>query len=245
MTESKSVPALNAQKAEQGKDYFLFDAVSIPEPGNDFFDMAYWRSQGALISTAQGRAAAAIFRYNDSDYVLRHFRRGGLVAKLSEDKYRWSGLEKTRAWCEWHLLAKMYQQGLPVPRPIAAHVRRKGVFYTADLVTLCLPNVQPLADVLMQQALSESEWQRLGMIIRRFHDAGIYHADLNARNILLDDQGRFFLIDFDKGEQRSVDASWQQSNIDRLERSFNKFKNREPCFYFDDQTMRWLNEGYK
>lgn len=238
---------VHALRVQQGNDYFLFDTAVLTESdvSNDFFEINHWDSQGCLLSTAQGRGAAAIFKYQEHQYVLRHFRRGGLIAKLSDDKYRWSGLEKSRAWCEWHLLAKMFQQGLPVPHPIAARVRKKGFFYTADLVTLCLPNVTPLAEVLMQQELSKDEWQRLGSTIKQFHDSGIYHADLNARNILMNDQGQFFLIDFDKGELRADDGAWKQGNLDRLERSFNKFKNNEARFYFDERSMHCLIEGYK
>jgi len=235
---------IQPQQVQAADAYILYDTAFLAQPDAEFFDPDHWRSQDALLGTAQGRGAAVIFCHDGNHYVLRHYRRGGLMAKLSDDKYRWSGLEKSRAWREWYLLAKMYQQGLPVPRPIAARVQRHGLFYRADLVTLCLPNVQPLADVLMVRKLDAQTWRKLGATLRHFHDAGIYHADLNARNILLDAQGQVFVIDFDKGEERRPDNVWQQANIDRLERSFNKFKNSEACFYFDGQAMAWLLAGY-
>ncbi len=237
--------AVDAREFAQGSDLYLYDAAFIDPPAQTFFDIEHWRNSDALVSVAQGRAAAVIFRYQDQQFVLRHYRRGGLVAKISEDKYRWSGLEQTRAWCEWHLLKDMYAEGLPVPRPVAARVRRKGLFYTADLVTLCLPNVTPLADLLMSQPLDESVWREIGKIIKRFHDAGIYHADLNARNILLDDAGKVYVIDFDKGERRAANSVWQRANIERLERSFIKFKNNSPQFFFDDQAMKALLDAYE
>ncbi|HEY0633890.1 MAG TPA: lipopolysaccharide kinase InaA family protein, partial [Gammaproteobacteria bacterium] len=61
--------------------------------------------------------------------------RGGLIAKLVADRYLWSGIEATRAWREWRLLAELCSEGFPVPQPIAARVIREGLFYRADIVT--------------------------------------------------------------------------------------------------------------
>jgi len=236
--------SIEAEQFSRDGLHILFDAASIDSPADDFFDAGYWQVQNAVVSVAQGRGAACIFRYHDKVFVLRHYRRGGLMAKLSDDRYQWSGVAKTRAWREWRLLAEMYEQGLPVPRPVAARVQRHGLFYSADLVTLCLPDVTPLADLLMQQVVTAAQWRLIGATIKRFHQAGIYHADLNARNILLDQAGQVFVIDFDKGERRTLEPRWQQANLERLRRSLNKFNNNEAQFWFDEQCWLWLLAGY-
>jgi len=235
---------IKPEQLSQSGLHILFDAACIDAPGTEFFDAEHWHAQNALVSVAQGRGAVCIFRFQDRIFVLRHYRRGGLVAKLSDDRYQWSGLEKTRAWREWRLLAEMYQQGLPVPRPVAARVQRHGLFYSADLVTLCLPDVTPLADLLMQQEMTEAQWQLLGTTIKRFHREGIFHADLNARNILLDPAGQVFVIDFDKGERRTPASGWQGENLERLHRSLNKFKNNEARFHFKVRDWKSLLAGY-
>ncbi len=232
------------QQARLTDSHFLYDAAVVPLPDERFFEADHWRNEGALLSTAQGRGAACIFAFRDGEYVLRHYRRGGLMAKLSDDNYRWSGLEQTRAWREWFLLRDMVQLGLPVPRPIAARVVHSGFFYTADLVTQRLPQVMPFADLLMERVLSEPQWREIGATVKRFHRAGIYHADLNARNILLDDFGRVFVIDFDKGEKRAPVQHWQRENLERLQRSLLKFKKSQPQFWFDERCWQWLLAGY-
>ena len=240
-----SIKNIKPTQISHGSNHILYDAALIDAPEDSFFNLDHWQDSDDLISLAQGRAAACIFRYHEHEFVLRHYRRGGLMAKLSNDRYQWSGLEKTRAWCEWHLLAEMFAQELPVPRPVAARVQRRGLFYSADLVTLCLPDITPMADLLMQSALNEQQWQDIGRTIKKFHDAGIYHADLNARNILLDTNGHVFLIDFDKGEKRPVDAAWQRANLERLQRSLNKFKANDSRFCFDEQGWQVLLIGYQ
>ena len=240
-----SIESIKPTQISDGSDHIIYDAALIGAPENSFFDFDHWQVSGDLVSVAQGRAVACIFRYHEHKFVLRHYRRGGLMAKLSHDRYQWFGLEKTRAWREWHLLAEMFARLLPVPRPVAARVQRHGLFYSADLVTLCLPDVTPMADVLIQSTLSEQQWHDVGSTIKKFHNAGIYHADLNARNILLDTNGHVFLIDFDKGEKRSVDAAWQRANLERLQRSLNKFKANESRFCFDEQDWQLLLKGYR
>lgn len=235
---------IQRQQVHVGASHFLYDFALVPVPDDQFFETDYWCKQGALLSTAQGRGAACIFRFHENEYVLRHYRRGGLMARLSDDRYLWRGLAQSRPWREWLLLNEMYRQGLPVPRPVAARVVRSGFFYAADLITQRLPEVMPLAEVLMARELSEQKWRDLGVTIRRFHQAGFYHADLNARNVLLNGEGQFFLIDFDKGEKRIPQQGWQQENLERLQRSLRKFKRGEPQFWFDERCWLSLLAGY-
>ena len=60
--------------------------------------------------------------------VHKHYLRGGLVSKLIFDQYLWLNLELTRSFVEFRALEEMSQLGLPVPRPIAARVKRRRDF---------------------------------------------------------------------------------------------------------------------
>ncbi|MDR2877694.1 MAG: 3-deoxy-D-manno-octulosonic acid kinase [Chromatiales bacterium] len=223
--------------------YVLFDADLIAAPDAAFFDQEHWRHSGAMLAEASGRGAACIFKHAGKVFVLRHYRRGGLIARISADRYLWTGLERTRAWREWKLLALMQAAGLPVPHPIAARVQRHGVFYSADLITRYIDGATPLADMIAARALSLAEWGRIGMTIARFHADHIFHADLNARNILLTDADAVYLIDFDKAK-RCDPGSWQQGNLARLRRSLDKFKAANAGLHFDDAAWNALTAAY-
>ncbi len=236
--------AVDEQQFSEGNSHLLFDAALIDRPSQDFFSAKFWQAQGALLGTAVGRSSAYFFAYAGEEYLLRHYRRGGLVQRLVADRYLWRGLSGSRAWREWRLLSKLWQRGLPVPRPVAAQVVRCGLYYRADLITLRLPNTETLADRLLQHPLDDSVWQRLGEMVRQFHNEGVYHADLNARNILLDRGDRLWLIDFDRGEIRSQSGAWREKNLARLQRSLNKFRRIDPAFNYTDVQWERLLSAY-
>ena len=57
--------------------------------------------------------------------------------------------------------------------------------------------------------------EAVGSVIGRFHRAGVWHADLNAHNVLVAPDG-VYLIDFDRGRLRVPAVAWQQANLQRL-----------------------------
>lgn len=224
--------------------YILYDAACIENPETFGFDANYWASQNAIIGFAEGRGTTFFVQYAGEDYVLRHYRRGGFIARLSPDRYVWTGLQRTRAWREWHLLAQMRELGLSVPQPVAVQVVRNGMTYSADIMTRRILHATTLAEELGRHALSEDTWQELGRVIRRFHHHGVWHADLNANNVLIDTESRIYLIDFDRGRLRRPSRQWQQGNLDRLKRSLLKLQNRTGSFYFAESDWQTLLAAY-
>jgi 3-deoxy-D-manno-octulosonic acid kinase len=71
---------------------------------------------------------------------------------------------------------------------------------------------------------SGAPWEEAGRMIARFHRAGLDHADLNAQNILFDDAGHGWLIDFDRGVLRIPATRWRERNLARLKRSLLKLR---------------------
>lgn len=206
------------------------------------FDASAWARRGQLSGGARGRGEAVFLRDGAHEYVLRHYRRGGLPGRFIRDHYLWTGLQRTRAWREWHLTAELYVRGLPVPRPVAARVEHHGLWYRADLITLRIPAARSLAQALAGNTLDVAQWQAIGHCLRRFHDAGLYHADLNAHNILLSGE-EVFLIDFDRGRLRA-DGAWRRRNLERLLRSLRKLYNDAIDFAFREEDWQALLAGY-
>ncbi len=214
---------------------------------HEFFNTTWLEEKGYL--TAQkntGRACVYFFKYKKQHFVLRQYYRGGLPSKIIQSHYLWCGLQKTRAYQEIDLLEKMYDLALPISRPLAARVCKGVLTYEAALITYQVDNSRSLGEVLQFQELSSDNWGQIGCTIRRFHDKEVYHSDLNANNILINDKEEFYLIDFDKGSLRnSVGDAWKIQNLERLKRSLHKLNASYPIFYFSDQSWSCLLDGYK
>ena len=207
------------------------------------FDPEALAKQGLITGRAAGRGEAWFFSYQGHDLVLRHFRRGGLIGKFLDDQYLGWNPESSRSWREWRLLHRLYDLGLPVPRPVAADVQLGRGFYRADLITCRIPGAATLADRLASEPLAPEVWMRIGMTIALFHRQGVHHADLNASNILLSGEGKIFLIDFDRGVMRPP-GGWKRGNLDRLLRSLRKFGKRTRPFHFSEPDWATLLSGY-
>ena len=212
---------LDAKLNWQGNSVVLYDARRVACVTDALFDETHWRSTGQVVGEAMGRGSVLFVRHDDSTWVLRHYRRGGFVRHFIRDRYVWQGLERTRAFREWRLLSKLCNLDLPVPTPIAARVRRSGIGYTADIITEHIDNTSSLEFIINGVGVSLDNWGRIGSTLRQFHDLGVDHSDLNARNILLDNNHQVYLVDFDKGKIRGSGA-WQDRNLRRLKRSLQK-----------------------
>jgi 3-deoxy-D-manno-octulosonic acid kinase len=223
-----------------GKTFILYDADSVcdaePAPQIDpsLFAPDHWRQAGRVIGEAPGRGSSLFLDAGGAQWVLRPYRRGGLIARLSESDYLWTGVERTRAFREMRLTAHLHEQGLPVPRPVASCVTRRGITYTAALITVRIPGASALAERLVEAEATLLE--RVGAAIRRFHEAGLDHVDLNARNLLVDGAGEVWLIDLDRCRLRRP-GPWREANLARLERSLAKFGHAE--------KMAAIRRGYK
>lgn len=205
----------------------LFDPTIVAQAGAGEavqFDETWFvpdEMRGDCRIGAGGRGQAWFLDAPFGTAVLRHYRRGGAVARLLGDRYLWTGAERTRSFAEFRLLAALAERRLPVPAPLAARYRRSGVHYTADLIMRRILNGETLAERLRDGRLDAATMIAVGSTLAAFHLAGVWHADLNAHNVLLSPD-RTYLIDFDRSELRAPAVFWQRDNLARLKRSLHK-----------------------
>jgi len=206
--------------SDNGRIVVRNDVIERPDPA--LFNPQGYDSWQAV--SRGGRQAAWFVEASFGHGVLRHYRRGGLVARFSEDRYIWRGVRATRSFAEFFLLNAMAAEGLPVPRAWAACYERRRFTYTAAILVERLRDTQTLAALVLRQGknIDAEQVNAVANAIRQLHDANVWHADLNADNILLDKQGKAWLIDFDKAKRTSVLGSQRQDNLQRLQRSLRK-----------------------
>lgn len=149
------------------------------------FDPRWLLTENLITNTAAGRGIVYFFSILGENCVLRHYYRGGLIAKLSTDKFIFGHLTQTRPYQELSLLAKLYDAGLNVPRPLAARLHHTLFNYTADIITAAIPRAQELHRHILQSALEPSVWYKIGVTLRQMHDLQACHYDINVKNVLL------------------------------------------------------------
>jgi 3-deoxy-D-manno-octulosonic acid kinase len=202
-------------------DFFL--KQSFPKEENYF-------GRGALkIIAIPGEANERI--------VIRHFQRGGIIQKFIPDLYLGESRPLQELWVGYWAKEK----GVPVVDIVAAcHTKVFGKFHRGDLVTREIKQGKDLATYLKElgQPLTKEKVlekriviKKVGELVRSMHDAGIFHGDLNLKNIIFqttDPQNiKGYLIDFDKSLLRPhLKENLRTRNLLRLNRSAEKFKNQ-------------------
>jgi len=223
----------------------LYDRAIISQISASHFVPQGWAHAEQLTGEmgSGGRGNTMLVGNVPRQFVLRRYRRGGLIGKIVRYHYFWTGENETRSFAEWRLLAKMAEFDLRVPRPAAARYQRRGTFYTADLITVTIPKVRPLSTVIAEAARNADFWASIGAAIHEFHEAGVYHADMNAYNIQIDDNDKLWMLDFDKGCLKEP-GPWQQETLNRLHRSLKKICTINPMLHFSTSNWEALLAGY-
>jgi len=233
------------QRIATASGAMLADPEFLGNPApEELFEPAFWATRGELLEVAGGRGAAWFIATTPHQWALRHYRRGGFIARLSQDRYLWCGEKRVRAFAEWRLLAELTRRGLPVPRPVAARYQRAGPAYRCDLITRRISGARPMSAALADAALDGPTWRAVGATVAQLHAAGVDHADLNAHNILLDAQRAVSVIDFDRGRLRAPGA-WVTRNLSRLHRSLAKISRELPPDRFAAGAWESFLAGYE
>jgi 3-deoxy-D-manno-octulosonic acid kinase len=223
----------------------LFDQAIIRKISEDMFVPAGWPHSETLggVLGSGGRGKTMFVGNVPRQFVLRHFVRGGLFGKVVHDSYVWTGEDATRSFAEWRMLEKMAANNLRVPRPAAARYRKRGPFYTADIITVRIPGVRPLSERLAEKTWNAEFWYSVGKAIYEFHECGVYHADMSAHNLQIDVDGNLWMLDFDCGRLLPP-GPWQQKTLSRLHRSLEKIKAQDPSLSYQQKNWEQLLEGY-
>jgi 3-deoxy-D-manno-octulosonic acid kinase len=180
----------------------------------------------AAPSGGSGRAATALVGLPGGPrVVVRRLRHGGLLAPLLGDRYA----SPARVLREIDATARLRDAGAPVPEPVLALARRRGIAFSLALATVY---EEGAVDALSFLASGPEEERVLraaaavGGALRRFHDAGGRHPDLHVKNLLLRETragAEAIVIDLDRGRAGAPPApAARAAEIGRLGRSLLK-----------------------
>jgi 3-deoxy-D-manno-octulosonic-acid transferase len=182
-------------QASEGQSIVWADPQRLPTPQAEHFTPAHWQARQAATPLAAGRNTVWFVHNEHGAMVLRHYWRGGWVARWSRDAFLREPLPRSRAMAEYALLQRLCAWGLAVPRPCGAHWQPAGpLHYRADILVERIDGAMALSARLQQAPLSPVQWQAVGAAIARLHAHGVFHSDLNCHNLLLDAQDRVWIL---------------------------------------------------
>ncbi|UCD78999.1 MAG: phosphotransferase [Desulfobacterales bacterium] len=175
----------------------------------------------ADVSVLGGRISPSMLQLDGiGSVVIKHYHRGGLVRYFIKRHYLKLG--KTRAQREFELLHHVDNLGISVPQPVA-YAYRGRLFYLAWLVTRAIKEPVSLVSLSLQdegkaRAAVQSTAAQIALLIQN----KILHVDLHPGNVVVDTEGKVYLLDFDKGtvyhgsRQKLKDryvARWQRAVV--------------------------------
>jgi hypothetical protein len=229
-----------------------FDAVAVPagllvarrqqlealrRAGLD--DPSGWERRLGGPSRRAGRGATARLELPDGFVaVLKKMRRGGALAPLWRDRFP----GRRRLLHNLEIPVEAAERGIATPSPAALLLvpGPRGLYRG----WLALEQVAGAADLLARLASppppTHEELEVVMSLVRRMHDRGLEHRDLNLGNLLLraghDRRAEAFVIDLDGARLHAGPVGFRvrQRALRRIERSFVKQFGRrtdEPAWY--------------
>ena len=140
--------------------------------------------------------------------VVKHFHHPGRLAAL---------LDGRRARREFAALQTLSRAGLAVPAPFELRSTERGW----ELAMQAIPEARALKELLDGALAPPAGWPRLcarlGELLARLHAAGWEHRDLHAGNVLVDAQGKPWLIDLQRARPAPPRARRLLADVTRCE----------------------------
>lgn len=201
--------------------YRIGSSFNFTEPQLRRLVHLFDRRPQAIGTALEGRSAVLAQKIEDmGPVVVKSYTRGGFIRHLVKRRYLKTG--KTRGQIEYHLLQKVRSVGINAPEPVA-FAYRGHLFYLAWLVTreIC----QPIS--LARLSRQNENHARKAMVsamaqILLLIQNNILHVDLHPGNVVIDKNGRVFLVDFDRARLYSGNkeklksryrARWQRAVV--------------------------------
>jgi len=184
---------------------------------------------------ASGRGALArVEMAGGGALLLKKYRHGGLLRGVLPDVFAGSG----RMLRDLAASERARSQGIPCAAVAGLIlVRRAGPLWTGYLLTDEIAGARTLDEALAAGDAGTLAAEAV-RTVRRLHDAGVLHRDLNLKNLLVRN-GEIFVIDLDGARLAdSPTPARRFANLSRLDRSYEKlFRGAGPLSHDDRRSL--------
>jgi tRNA A-37 threonylcarbamoyl transferase component Bud32 len=147
----------------------------------------------------------------------------------------------SKARMEWFIAYQLRKRNLPVPRPLGWVERvRRGWVKESYYLSEAIGSGTSLIDLL--DSRREATTEPLAKTIKAFHDAGLFHKDLHAGNLLWNGE-TFFLTDLHRAKLlKSLSLEQKLQNLSHLFHSLRSHWKEDDFFrcmtnYFGEESL--------
>ena len=214
----------------------LADAfVHITEHGTVY----EWASKQPDVTQMQGRLPVYVVRlpFDGPEVVVRRNHHGGLFASLRGDRFFASTVPREL------LVARVlaHSVGIPTPEVVAQiSYRVNALERRIDVVTMRLPPGEDLGAALLRNESREQRepiWGAVDLLLDALGGRGIWHQDLNVKNIYLitAEPPAPVLLDVDRVQFHHAGPLVARANNARLVRSLRKWRNTRGATISDEE----------
>lgn len=218
----------------------------VSDRAADQIAAALMDGEGCTPMKASGRGGVWSFDIPGGAGVVRQYRRGGAVGQLGIHVYLGN-----RPLAEFTIHREAESRGVPVPPLLGVMWQQQGIAFRGALATERLTGEDLLNHLRYRDTPRAGMLESCGGTIRQMHDSGLWHADLQVKNLFVC-RKRVYLLDLDKAEFRTgLSRIDRQRNLLRLRRSFEKrglpmeYFHRILNGYGDETAPRWLDLLYR
>lgn len=165
----------------------------------------------------------------DDTVLVREFGKGGMLRKIRGRSFhgRWRPLD------ELVLHRRLQALRVPVLDAVGAVVLRgfagwRGYLLTREVVDATDMEAVLYGDPYAAGVSRHTALERAGRSVRMLHDAGVSHADLHPKNLLLTVDGEVLVLDLDRAVayDEPLTEEARCSNLVRLGRAIEKHRMR-------------------
>ena len=199
-----------SKAVESGAADFLFDSAADPP-----------------VVPFAGRGPVVRFTLAGLPAIGKRARHGGVLGPIFGDLY----VRRRRVLDQAKMAQRLEAGGVATPRILAVGTARVlGPVHRQAVVSRELHGARNLLELAMTGPSRRRRSELLiqcADLVRRMHDAGFLHADLNVGNLVLerDQEGeRLHIVDLDRGRfEPTVSRRKRLANLRRLLRSYEKW----------------------
>lgn len=155
--------------------------------------------------------------------IIKQYFRGGFISRFNKQWYLFSS--KKRGEAEFDFLTRAQKAGVAVPKPLI-YASKGCLFYKAWLITKKIEGSENFAGLcLKDEEMAVSLLPSISKNISILIENSIHHTDLHPGNVIVDNNNKPFILDFDKacyfaGNKKKLKEKYKQ----RWQRAIKKYK---------------------